>query len=353
MNAQGAPTSTIQALLPHLGPELLDRQAGARLSALGARLPAVSKGGFEVRLGAGESQVDFQQCVSREPSELDRLSSLVRHAAQTSAGPAWRHLDTFVSAWNARLASIPEVWLEFDLEAGGAEGAAPHPFVGLPQGTATPSEVLALSLEAIGLLRGRALEETWASALARCVDACPEGAFVSHLGLMSARGSTQLRVNVKRLSPRGVEAYVDALSWEGDHGSLEGLLELAGPADRLTLCLDLFPEVSSRVGVECMFEDLGETSPRLGAFLDGLVERGLCAPSKRRALFAWPGLSTPLLPGAPWPDHAVVASLLGSVDRFTAFERRLSHFKLTGDPLSGVAAKAYLWFRHRWLSAAP
>jgi len=53
---------------------------------------------------------------------------------------------------------------------------------------------------------------------------------------------------------------------------------------------------------------------------------------------------------APWPDHLIAASLLKPKDHFAVFNRELSHIKIVWQPQHALAAKAYLWYQHLWLS---
>jgi len=53
---------------------------------------------------------------------------------------------------------------------------------------------------------------------------------------------------------------------------------------------------------------------------------------------------------APWPDHLIAASLLKPKDRFTLFNRELSHIKIVWQPQRALEAKAYLLYQHRRLT---
>jgi hypothetical protein len=81
-----------------------------------------------------------------------------------------------------------------------------------------------------------------------------------------------------------------------------------------------------------------------------LVERGLCEREKREALLNWPGQTHPMNSPAVWPRNLIAASLLQQRGKFTVFDRRLSHIKISWRSPGSLEAKAYLWFEHQWLS---
>ncbi|MBW3570477.1 MAG: hypothetical protein KY467_05180, partial [Gemmatimonadetes bacterium] len=69
-----------------------------------------------------------------------------------------------------------------------------------------------------------------------------------------------------------------------------------------------------------------------GAFLDRLVECGLCAPERRDALQAWPGYEVHTLRHELWPSWLV---------------RRVNCIKLVYEPGREPQAKAYLLAFHQ------
>ena len=115
---------------------------------------------------------------------------------------------------------------------------------------------------------------------------------------------------------------------------------LLGETDRPHLSFDLLPDgISPRVGLEGSFRGLPRREPRWGALFDRLEAAGLCCPTKRRALFAWPGYSTARTAPALWPRQ--------DGRPLPGFHvRSLSHVKLVCRPDRPLEAKGYLLMEH-------
>lgn len=348
-----------------------DRVSG--LKALAGNLAPILRGGFECRLGANAPQVDLQQCIVREESELALLRELAgrhggRHRHRTAPTPAvdlgsahlsWSRLNDFLDEWQSSLESIFEIWLEFDTPSPGSPAPGPPAsslplpaiFFGLPQEASPAIDSYEIAAESLDLLLGREGWREWQENIYPCFAACSDRVFVSHIGAMLSRNFPALRVNVKRLQPDGLVPYLQELGWQGETQEVEALMaELFALCDRITVCLDVGDKVYPQIGLECIFVEQPQNEPRWRIFLDYLVERGLCYPKKREALLDWPGQSNPVNSPAPWPRDLIAASLLQPRDRFTIFDRRLSHIKISWrSQQSPLEAKAYLWFEHRWL----
>ena len=122
--------------------------------------------------------------------------------------------------------------------------------------------------------------------------------------------------------------------------------------DRLTVCLDVGNKIYSQIGLECILLKQPQDESRWAIFLNYLLERELCSPEKRDALLNWPSQTNPINAKVPWPRHLIAASLLQPPERFTVFDRRLSHIKVVWRSPGLLEAKAYLWFQHQWLSSS-
>jgi len=329
--------------LPNLTPKLVGSDALFGLKALANNLAPILRGGFECRLTANTSQVDLQQCIVRDDIEL------LREQIITSANmvhPGWSQLSDFLNEWRTSLKSIPEIWLEFDIN--NSSVLIPAIFVGLPQEISPAYETYEIAVQSLNLLLPSAWNE-WQDNLYRCFVACPDGVFVSHIGVMLSRKAPALRVNVKRLQAESLIPYLQQLGWQQQSNEVEALMkQLSVLCERITVCLDIGQYISPQIGLECIF--LQQHESRWAIFLDYLVEHGLCEPEKREALLNWPGQSNPVNSLALWPEHLIAASLLKPRECFTVFERRLSHIKVVWQPQRRLEAKAYLWFEHRWLN---
>jgi hypothetical protein len=327
---------SLEVLLPNLVPKLVIPDAILGLKTLAGNLAPILRGGFECRLSANSTQVDLQQCIVQDDTELLRE----QHSE-------WSQLQDFLAEWRSRLKSIPELWLEFDIN-NNSSLPIPAIFVGLPQEVSPAVETYNIAAQSLNLLQSAWSE--WQDNLSRCFTACPDGVFVSHIGVMLSRNAPALRVNVKRLQPDTLIPYLQQLGWQGDTKELEALMkQLCALVDRITVCLDVGHKIYPQIGLECIFLKQPPEESRWVVFLNYLIELGLCEPEKREALLNWPGQSNPINSQVPWPNHLIAASLLQPRERFTVFYRRLSHIKVVWQPQGRLEAKAYLWFEHKWL----
>lgn len=347
-------TESLDVLLPNLMPTLVGSDAVLALKSLAGNLAPILRGGFECRLSANAPQVDLQQCIFREESELALLRDFVAAAIAKkgiSVDYGWGKLQAFLDEWQSTLQAIPEIWLEFDVKASSNCLPLPAIFLGLPQEASPALDSYKIAAKSLDLLLGHSGWREWQDNLDRCFSPCPKNVFVSHVGAMLSRNFPALRVNVKRLQPDTLVGYLQEIGWQGETKEVEALMaELFALCDRITVCLDVGAKVYPQIGLECIFMDQPQHEPRWHIFLDYLVERGLCDPEKREALLDWTGQSNPVNSPAPWPRDLIAASLLQSMERFTMFDRRLSHIKVSWRSQHPLEAKAYLWFEHKLLS---
>ncbi|MEO1428193.1 MAG: hypothetical protein AAFS12_01870 [Cyanobacteria bacterium J06632_19] len=351
-------TESLDVLLPNLEPALATTDAALGLKALAANLAPILRGGFECRLNVNSPQVDLQQCIVRNESELVLLRELIATATSKggeSAHPAWFRLNDFLSEWLSLSSplynSIPEIWLEFDIDNSEARVPIPAIFFGLQQDVSPAVETYAIATKSLDLLLGDPGWCDWQGNLYRCFKSCPDGVFVSHIGAMLSRNAPALRVNVKRLQPQLLIPYLQEIGWQHETNEIEALMkQLFGLVDRITVCLDVGKQIYPQIGLECIFLNQPDSESRWVTFFNYLVEQGLSQPEKRDALLKWSGFTNPINAQAPWPNNLIVDSLLQSRERFSVFERRLSHIKISWRKQRPLLAKAYLWFEHRWLS---
>ncbi|MDB9518584.1 hypothetical protein PN466_16685 [Roseofilum reptotaenium CS-1145] len=346
---------SIDLLLPHLMPTLVNPDAALGLKALASNLAPILRGGFECRLSTNSSPVDFQQCVVPDESEWtvleEHISAVVTSTNSISVDPRASQLQDFLAQWQLSLQSISEIWLEYDIDDSSVFLPLPAIFFGLPQEVSPAIETYAIATQSLDLLLGSLGWHEWQDNLEQCFRACPDGVFISHIGVMLSRNSPALRVNVKRLQPDLLIPYLQEIGWQEETEELEALMiQLFGLVDRLTVCLDVGQIVYPQIGLECIFLQQPPDETRWAIFLDYLVERGLCLPDKPEALLSWPGQTNPLNAKVSWPSDLIAASLLQPRDRFTIFDRRLSHIKVVWRSPDSLEAKAYLWFEHQWLS---
>ena len=336
------------ALASVLVAEPLKEQLRAGLGALAPVLQV----GLEMRLGADVPQVDVQQAILAPEGHHRVLARYIeRVIAEGGDGlpAAWHRINALVRSWAAgsNFGWLHELWLEYDVTQPLTARALPSVFINVPA-ELPPAESRALVERTTASLWGRPIPPALRGHLRTCFEAAPNGAWVSHVGMMLARAIDALRVNVKGLKTADVSDLLVRLGWSGPDGAVGEKLDwLLQYADHVTVCLDLGERVYPRVGLEAFFHDLPHEDAGWGRLLDDLVQRGACTPEKRDALLAWVGIDGPPRVSAPWPGELIAQALL-KPDRFSTIARRLSHIKVAYQPEQPPEAKAYLGFGPLW-----
>lgn len=326
-------TQTVDMLLGRLDPSMVASQGRETLLSLSRSLPAIERGGFEVRLHPAEPVVDLQQCVYANELPAVR-TALTRLATHEYDAEAWSKVDRLLD-WAEGNPAVSEVWLEFD--SGSVESAevtpVPSVFVGLEQ---APSDQAAQ----IDDLSRHIAPDARQPELQRCFDACEGPAFISHAGFMLSRNDGALRLNIKRLTSATLPVYLERLGMSPDLPA--PLLTALDLCDRFAVGVDLAQGIAPRIGLECASDD-HNTWP---VFLDALVQQGWMDAGQSSFLQTWPGASTPANEAA-YPDHHLVAGVWRP-EEFSRFVRRISHIKLVHSPGVPISCKGYLWFHHEW-----
>ena len=188
------------------------------------------------------------------------------------------------------------------------------------------------------------------ASLDRCHAALPAGTRISHIGLMLGRAHPVVRVHISRMPLASYGSFLQHIGWPGDTGPVQHLAHVLGAqCDHIILCVDAADAVGATLGLECFFSDGDGMDPRWPAFLDWLVEQGMCTAAKRTGLLRWVGITQPT-PDNGWPDNWIIESLLQPATHFGVFSRRLSHVKVSFEPGRDLTAKAYFGFAHSWLT---
>jgi hypothetical protein len=354
---------SLEVILPNLPPALVSPDMLPHLRELARALAPIPSCGFEVNL-LESTRVDLQQCILASEGEPQRLRSHLDEQWSYSAArgeavdASWQHVDNFLAQWcdqsSALHESIADLWLEFDQTHTLGHSLLPVMFFGFrPEREVVldSSAGYEVAQQVLDALLGRPVWLPYQENLQRCFLASRGPAFVSHIGVMPARGLPALRVNVKNLSPDALGAYLEGVAWPGlKDEAVEKMARLYRFVDRLTVCLDVGERVYPQLGFECIVGFQPPLESRWATFLDYLVDEGWCSAEKRDALLAWPGLTYPNNAGVSWPDHMIHDALLHPADRFTALERRISHIKIVWRPQQQrPEVKAYFGFLHRWL----
>lgn len=349
----------LAALAPDLPKELISGSDLANMQRLTTCLPGALTDflGFECRLQVCGAPADLSLCASVRNRGREILG---HHPNDDFAGlesqPVWRRLFDFAALWctssSVLCSNVRNVWLEFDL-------VDPPPTIPIPNILFGSEHIRAdeprewLTQTALPLLAGSSIPRTLNENLETCIQALPPGTRVFQIGMMFAREVALIRICIRGLRGDQIPNYLDQVGWPGASEELEQTLDTLAPlVDRIDLDLDVGEQVSPKIGLECSFQDkpLPAQEPRWFAFLDYLVDRGLCLESKREALLAYPGVADEWSRRKVYPAGLLTLSALLNPRLISAFSRELHHIKITfrdGHPLE---AKAYLSARHHWIS---
>jgi hypothetical protein len=346
---------SLEVMIPGLAPELVDAAAIPWLRVAARALPPIHRAGFECRLAADAHDVDLQQGIFAEDGEP---AELARYLARSDLrGGAWQQVQRLAEEWAAAegplATGLEEVWLELDAApARGGEPLGLGDFVPSVFGLirhASAEDSLAVGLAFLDALLGERASAGQADAVHRCAAACPDGARVSHVGVMLGRPVEAMRVHVSPLPLPGIAPYLERLEWPGDRDSAEALAtELLDYVDLVVLCLDIVDGQVLRIGLEGTYSRSHGLDPRWPALLRRLGELGLGSHEKASALIAWPSVVGPLDAPAPWPEDLIARSLTRGERELGLIDRRLSHVKLSVVPGQASSAKAYFGYGHLW-----
>jgi hypothetical protein len=299
---------------PWLAEALVGHQAFERLREIALQLPGDGLAALEIRLAPAVEAVDLSLKVLQ-----------LRGLADTSFSPQTRQ---FLRRWSAgELPSVVSVWLELDAERSGAGLPDPVLCAEVERG-ADPVQTLDAVFQTLD-----ASQRAWAL---RCIAEIPPPARLLYVFDLRARGTRDLRLEILGLAPHAAPAFLARLAPHLAPAVAKAAPLLAG-AERPHVSFDVGPEgIGSRAGLEGSFVKWPHREPRWRELFDRLVDRGLCAPEKRDAVFAWPGQETFWSSPERWPAKA--AGTRG------VCVRALSHVKVVVRPGCAPEAKAYLLF---------
>jgi hypothetical protein len=300
---------------------LVSHEAFERLREIALQLPGDGLAAIEIRLAPADEAVDLSLKVLQ-----------LRGLADTSFSPQTRQ---FLRRWSAgELPSVASVWLELDAERSG--GGLPDPVLcaEVDRG-ADPVQTLDGIFPTLDTS-----QRDWAL---RCIAEIPSPARLLYVFDLRARGTRALRLEILGLALQKAPAFLARLAPHLAPAVAKAAPLLAG-AERPHLSFDVGPEgIGSRAGLEGSFVKWPHREPRWRELFDRLVDRGLCAPEKRDAIFAWPGQETFWSSPERWPTTA--AGTRG------VCVRALSHVKVVARPDCAPEAKAYLLFG--WIGPPP
>ncbi|QSQ21778.1 hypothetical protein JY651_42615 [Pyxidicoccus parkwayensis] len=339
----------LRLAVPFVPPALVSSEALRPILDVSRRLPPCASSGFECRLGDDEPVADF--LVNLLADDGTRAAFAGRHPDyhppdEFLQSPVWQRVRDFCRAWsepgsllNKR---VRDMWLEFDLQELASAVPIPGVFFGPEQ---PPEDVPGTVRACLELLRGpeRAAPP---QALARSLE-LPGPPRIEQVGMMFSRHTDAVRLCIRGVPLSELGTALKRAGWSGIPAELDAVLEDARSfVDDITLDIDVGDDIHPKLGLECIL-DKDPSPARWKRWMDHLVARGLCTPSKRDALLSWPGMSSPLNHPGPWPENLLRASeRMPGVH--SGFARRINHLKLIHQPGQPTQVKAYLAFRHFW-----
>jgi hypothetical protein len=194
---------------------LLERMTGVvpRFGALGleCRLTGCDTPALDLQLGA---------CAGREAAAATRSLSRARERGELP--DTWEPVLELFREWqvpDSELGrAVAEVWCELDPIPGAdmidLTALAPSVFVVLKPLEA--GERMAAIERALDVLGGAVSAEAMLAAVDRCAAAAPDGAWVSHIGVMLGRPVQALRIHVSGVPLWALRDYLAAAGWPGD-----------------------------------------------------------------------------------------------------------------------------------------
>jgi hypothetical protein len=303
---------------------------------------------LECRLTGPAHRTDLIVRVGPEGRDiLAGLNPVLHPDPAIHADPRWARLAALCREWadpgSPLFREVAALWLEFDLPAGD-DTALPPPGVFVewtellrPRGA---GEYERLARAALRPLFTDGVPPAILATLRRCLGELPAGAALPYVGLLLPRGEHQLRLCLAGLDRHALPRYLRGVEWPGPPAPLRRAMgELArfrpgAPRHSPGLVhLDVGGTVLPVVGLEYPCSRPEQMRGRIAeaAFLDHLVEAGLCDPGRRAALEGWPG----------YAPHRFGHQLWESLVR-----RRINHAKITLDDEGQLSAKIYLVVEH-------
>ncbi len=326
---------SLRALIECMEPRLAPFAAGDRVQLLkraAALLPAVARGGVELRLDRPGGAVDLQQCL-RPVTDLATLQRWVAAASSPlSRDPRIVHMLRLWENPTHSCHRATEIWMECDADR---PGGAPSLFVGLDR-EAQASLPAAERIEVLTTLIQKPLPS-------EVVDAFEEaGASLTFVGAMEGhrRG---LRLNFRTRN-------VDALSRLGrlvSSAEIEAATrlygELAAIDCRITACVQL-GDVGNSIDFEVLPQNGRDAVGSWESLLRWMQVETRADETLLSQLRRWPGRVTPVDAGSTWPPWLIARSLAHDAQQLQALDAQISHLKVRVEPSGATRPKAYLWF---------
>lgn len=346
-----SPVGCLSLLWPAVDDCLVSAAERVRLEADAARLARVSRVALELRLGAGDHDVDLHQLFTARDADAANLKLSLAgpdHAAARNDA-----IGGFLAAWADNVdglrTEVETVYLEWDRP--GEEGITRPPAIFLPvQRRDQRSGAADQRFRILEHIRRHGLGGKEAGRLIAAVfDAIPESLSISFIGLMAGRADA-VRINLRQIRPDDLAGVLEQIGWPGDIDLVtphfRKLVERTG---QVAVALDFSPALQPTIGFEAMLDSPPEIEPRWQGLFDMLCTAGLCTEQKRSALLAAGAARYPEDPDQDWPTAWMAAAAMAP-GRFVPWvEQRISHVKISIAADGVPTAKAYLSAQHFWI----
>lgn len=255
---------------------------------------------YECRLRQGDRRVDLALCMLPPFAEQARFSALLDELASShERDPHWLRTTQFLRSWAAEAPGyrpeFPFVWLAFDLERHMRALPAPCPapcvdadFFARRLGAKLPpqpaSALAVVARTCHEAFFGHAIPEEVERTFLRCLSVEGVSVRAQHFSFMLSREPATFKLDVQ-LPVHQVRQFLTAVAWPGPAARIEAGIRSYMPWDgQVQLNLVLSPRLTPPLEVE--FLSGGQqiaTTDRL-AFVERMVESGLCAPEKAGVL---------------------------------------------------------------------
>lgn len=337
----------LNVVTPYLPSELASAEAMSNLQLLAQLLPPFSRAMLEFRLGNGSSPVDLSIFVDRRT--LDLPDTLLTH-------PVWQSLQNFCREWvepqSFLYRGLRLTGLEFDVGEPFTQVPIPSIFVAWHREMVTDDQALA---EIVPKLPNYPISSTLEARLQQCVNCLPQGAALESIGVMLSRPTQLVRVITADIPLNQVLEYLMQIGWSEPSDEFSHLLLTLsefGQEVRL-LSFDVGEKIAPRVGLEFYPKQFPVDNSLWQLFLNHLVAMGLCTPTKKDALLAWPGFTQKADRPELWPSNLLVGDFLRGSTALSLFWRTINHVKIVYQPDTPLEAKGYLIFGHHWFDVNP
>lgn len=347
-------------------PALVSPESFTQMLVVAETLPgefARSTMGIECRLGDGKQDADLLIQATGD-SGRKALAVLPDEGAYNHF--IWRRVRSLARAsidpQHVLYGGIDKVWLEFDAAAlSSALPASPLPsvFFGFSdcvapaRGRHLRSAVdrhLEITLAALQLLLERPLSTELVADLSTYFHIRSSDLQVFQVGLMLARQKDAIRLCLRSRSPECLLPYVEAVGRTEDRNQIAAWVDrLSGRIAYLCLNLDVGPDASAKIGIECHLREAGAPGGPANwqPLLDELALEGCITGEKRAALRVSDGNIDANRSGDAWPEPLrEIASIIGSRSECMCVWA-LHHIKIVLHE-GRAEAKAYFAIDYRW-----